>query len=651
MSKPTEKEEKMSPEPLMAKYEETVAFRNEGGAEKTTRTRRNAASNNERTNRFTHIEKGLIPFNYSEGATSASESNIDVRESVVLCQKCYYNFAIFRNTIDLMTEFSTSDLYFTGGSQKSRSFFDSLFKRIDIASLQEKFFREYYRSGNVFIYRFDAVIQKDDLATLSKVFGVKKLTVKNEVTLPSRFIILNPADIQAGGNVSFVQGRYYKRLSDYELQRLRAPRTEEDAQVLNSLSPSIRENIKKKTTTSVTIPIDPAKTCAVFYKKQDYEPLAVPMGWPVLEAINAKQEMRLMDMAIARTTHQAILLITMGTEPDKGGVNQKNLEAMQKLFSNESVGRVLISDYTTKAEFIIPDIAEILDPKKYEVIDRDINVGLNNILVGGEKYANQQTKVEVFMARLKQGRAVFIREFLEPEIKRIAKELGFRNYPKPHLEDIPLKEDYNLRRIYGRLVEVGVLTPEEGIMAIRDNRLPDADESLESQKRFKGFKEDGLYEPITGGPYTQKQLAESKATIPGGVPPEAGRPPGISTPQPTNRQPAKIGERKVKANFSLKKIKANFTLAGDLSLKVEQLLIKKHGLKELSQEQGEIAAQITEIIIANESPEDWTKLAKIKKYVESPVDANSPRVREIHSIALEHQVDTYVASILYASKA
>jgi len=68
------------------------------------------------------------------------------------------------------------------------------------------------------------------------------------------------------------------------------------------------------------------------------------MGYPVLEDINAKAEMRKMDMAVTRTTQQAILLVTMGTDPDKGGVNQKNLEAMQALFQNESVGRVLIAD-------------------------------------------------------------------------------------------------------------------------------------------------------------------------------------------------------------------------------------------------------------------------------------------------------------------
>lgn len=105
-----------------------------------------------------------------------------------------------------------------------------------------------------------------------------------------------------------------------------------------------------------------------------------------------------MDMAVSRTMQQAILLITMGAPPDQGGINQKNLAAMQELFKNESVGRVLIADYTTKAEFVVPKISELLDPRKYEVIDRDINMGLNNILVGGEKFANQESKVEVFWA-------------------------------------------------------------------------------------------------------------------------------------------------------------------------------------------------------------------------------------------------------------
>jgi hypothetical protein len=209
-------------EPLMAGMEESIAY---SQSAKKTRTRRNIAGNIERTNRFTNIEEGLIPFNYSQSANNYS--NISVRESVILCQKAYWNFAIFRNTIDLMTEFSVANVFLRGGSKKSRDFFNALFEKINIWSLQDKFFREYYRSGNVFVYRFDGSIKKSDVNKLTKVFGTKIDTSKaSKLKLPVRYVLLNPADIQAAGNISFIKGRYFKLLSDYEIERLKEPRTE-----------------------------------------------------------------------------------------------------------------------------------------------------------------------------------------------------------------------------------------------------------------------------------------------------------------------------------------------------------------------------------------------------------------------------------------
>ena len=147
-------------QPLMvsqaSSYETKASTYSGSGVADSTQMRRNSAAGIVRTDRFKNIDEGLIPFRYSTGVKNAS--NMNVRDAVILCQKAYYNFAIFRNTIDLMTEFSCSTLYFKGGSQKSRDFFDALFKKINIYDLQDKFFREYYRSGNVFLYRFDTKV-------------------------------------------------------------------------------------------------------------------------------------------------------------------------------------------------------------------------------------------------------------------------------------------------------------------------------------------------------------------------------------------------------------------------------------------------------------------------------------------------------------
>ena len=74
------------------------------------------------------------------------------------------------------------------------------------------------------------------------------------------------------------------------------------------------------------------KVVAIFYKKQDYEPFAVPMGYPVLADLNFKDELKKMDMAIGRCMQQAILLVTMGTDPEKRRYKSRNLQAMQELF-------------------------------------------------------------------------------------------------------------------------------------------------------------------------------------------------------------------------------------------------------------------------------------------------------------------------------
>lgn len=610
--------------PLMAYGSEKQVTASEIRASSTS-TRRNVAGNIERTDRFANIDKGIIPFKYSSYTNNLS--TLDVRDAVVLCQKAYYNVAIFRNTIDLMTEFSNCPIYLTGGSQKSKEFFEAYFKKINLSSFQDQFFREYYRSGNVFIYKFDAAVTDDQLKKITQTFGVGKLLSDASVKLPVRYTILNPSDIYAGGSINFNSRKFYKILTDYELERLRKPKTEEDLEVLNNLDEETRKKIENKSNGAVLIGLDPDKMVAVFYKKQDYEPLAIPMGFPVLDDINWKLEMKKMDMAVTRTTQQAILLVTMGAEPDKGGINQKNLEAMQKLFENQSVGRVLIADYTTKAEFVIPDIAALIGPEKYKVVDRDIQIGLNNILIGDEKFANQSIKAQVFIERLEQARQHFINEFLLPEIRRISKDLGFKNFPTPHFEQIDLKDNVQYARIFNRLIELGVLTPEEGIKAIETGRLPEEEESKLAQEKFKQLKDQGYYQPLIGGAQQQ-----------------AGRPAGSTGIPQSTKNVKPIGTSKA---FSILKIKENILASQDLEEQVKSALRKKFNVKKLSNQQKDSAEKISEIIIANESPADWKSC--IENYVDDPKDKNQKQIDQINEISLEHQVTSYLASILYHS--
>ena len=605
-----------------------------------TETRRNRSSTIERTDKYVNIDAGVLPFKYSIGYSGAE---MDARDSIILCQKAYFNVPVVRNILDLMTEFSIGDIYLQGGNEISRNFFHAWMNKINILSFQDRYYREYYRSGNVFIFRFDGNVKPEDIRKIISFYGIQsKAYVELQVPklqLPARYVILNPADILFAGNISFYTGIYFKRLSDYELIRLRSPKTDEDKEVLDSLPPDIKKKIYQRNISVVNLPLNPMQVTAIFYKKQDYEPFSAPMIFPVLEDLNAKIELKRIDMAIARTMQQVVLLVTTGAEPDKGGINQANIKVLQTLFQNESVGRVLVADYTTKAQFVIPPISDILNENKYKELDRDINIGLNNILWGEEKFANQSTKIEVFLARLRHGREIFIREFLIPEIRRISKSLGFKSYPTPYYDDIALKNNDLRDRIYLRMAELGLLAPEEAFTALESGRLPDRQTSETNQKTYKKSRDDGYYAPLIGGP---KQEGGSQSA-PGQ---KTGRPAAESKGIPQSTK--KVVPMGSKGSFSATKLIQCMKAASELNTDVVAQLKSKFNKKKLSEAQFNVAADITKIIVANEEPENWKD--KVAAYCDKPVDANPDRVNRVQALAAEHSIDDYSASLLSLSE-
>jgi hypothetical protein len=315
--------------------------------------------------------------------------------------------------------------------------------------------------------------------------------VKNLV--PVQYILLNPFYLTTNHTSSWHQVVYQKILSEYELERLRSPKNEHDKTVFESLDDETKEKIRlgQWARDGLKIQLNPTDIIYSFYKKQDYEPFAVPFGFAVLDDINFKMEMKKIDQAICRTIENVILLITMGTEPAKGGINHKNIKAMQSLLSNQSVGRVLVADYTTKAEFIIPDMNKVLGYEKYKVVNEDIKEGLQNILIGSEKFANTTVKAQVFFERLKEARKAFLNDFLQPEMELIFRNLGFKGKcPIAKFEEVSIKDETQFNRVVTRMMELGILPPEEGLKVIETGIYPTQEELGIAQQKFVEERKD-----------------------------------------------------------------------------------------------------------------------------------------------------------------
>lgn len=624
-----------------------------GGGMGNTTTFRDTASPSVSFDNFPNIRSGVVPWNMQAGGYYGAS------EAITLSYQCYFQYALLRNTINLLADFSVSRIHVKSSNKRVKTFFETWFDAIGLNQFMAQFFLEYYRSGNVFIYKFNGEISEDGMNMLKQSFSRagEVLAAKKSPKVPIRYTILNPMQIYLQQGPTQPYG-YVRMLSTYELQRLRNPQTEEDKQVLQSFPPYIQEMIKAGGTYQyVYAPLDSKRLYYVFYRKQDYEPLAIPMAFPVLNDIEFKLELRRMDMALAATMERVILLVTTGRPADQFNqvTPKSNIQNLQNIFSNQTIGRVLVADYTTKLEWAVPDLKELLGKDKYEQVDKDIKEGLGYAFLGEEKFANASIKVKVFIEGLKEGRRAFMETFLMPEVKKICEQMGFRHVPELEFEQIQIQDEAVMNRLYVQLGQLGLLTDEEVNNAIKTGMLPTKEESLVHQTAYKEERSKGLYTPLA--PATG-----------GGA---QGRPDGTGGTPATRKVATPIGQTKAslddesnplrhpKYRFGMTKIAENLVVMNALKASVETALAKKWKLKELGDEERGVAASIAQSIVFNETPGEehkgWFKAVASYLKPEGVKELPSEVTTELADIraafdAPDAPVDSWMAGVLARSQ-
>jgi hypothetical protein len=328
----------------------------------------------------------------------------------------------------------------------------------------------------------------------------------------------------------------------------------------------------------------------------------------------------------------------MGAEPDKGGINPRNMEAMQNLFKNESVGRVLVSDYTTKAQFVIPDIGKVVGPSKYEVINNDIKEGLQNVIIGDERYSNTQVKAKIFLERLEESRNAFIHDFLQPQVKMVCQNLGFRKYPTVKFEQTDIKDEVQLQRVATRLMELGIITPEQGMDVLEKGSYPKPESMSSAQEKYIEERKLGMYNPIVGGvPMIEPESSNEGQQ----VKKEVGRPIGTSgIPQESQSKEENL--------YSRKNIQQVIYSTESLRDQGYKGMRKKLGKKKLKNTEKTMIDDLCESIVLSRNEEDWdSSLSECLSNIDGieNLSVNS----SVQEMSIDHGLDLYSAALLYHS--
>lgn len=578
------------------------------------------------TGELDNIAKGVSPFN-NEGGVSA-------RDAIELMQKAYYNVSIVRGAIDVLCDLANSKIKFKGKNKAAIKFFTAWEKSIGGWEFRSKFFKEFWRSCNVFIYKHFGEISYKDLRRMSRTDVKGEASAAETKKIPIRYSILNPSDIKANDGSSFVDSTYSKVLNKYETKRLQSPnKTEEEQAFLDSLTEKQKKALSSGQTVEFTI--NPKNLVAVFNGKQDYEALVIPCFYPVLQDINFKIELRKQEMILARASDKYLLLINCGDENRSPEQNSVLINAMTQAFSQDSVGRVMAVDHTVKAEFILPDLNKVFGEGKYRSINEDIANGLMNIFWKEESFSNSMIKIQIFLERLKTARETYVEMFLRPEMEKIAKELGYQDVSDINIEweDFNLKDDLEYKKLYTRLVELGILTPDEVFTAFKTHQLPLKDESVEDQREYKKYRDEELYEPIMGN---KKETTD-----------KGGRPTGTKAPQTTKKISPVGASDEIEKEFSLAKVQENLSLVNSISLLIEAAYKEKHGLSRLSKKHKKTCWDITSALVSNEEKEEWE--AKIPEYM---VEFRNygPKTDESFYLAAQHNIDPVIGAIFNYSR-
>jgi hypothetical protein len=202
-----------------------------------------------------------------------------------------------------------------------------------------------------------------------------------------------------------------------------------------------------------------------------------------------------------------------------------------------------------------------------------------------------------------------------------------------------MRDQTQLMRITTRLMELGVLTPQQGMDMFHTGQFPQAKEISPAQNTFNEERKEGYYNPLVGGvpliaPGGDGQEQVQKNT----TNKVAGRPEGTT------------GIPLVKGNYSVKGIQSVVKKIEKTRASISNSLKKKLNIKKFNEQQENMLNKLCEAVVVSNEIETWESVANsCVNNFDNIASLNA--MPDVLSILAEHQLeDDYSAAILYHSK-
>jgi hypothetical protein len=430
-----------------------------------------------------NLERDTHTNGINDGEYTLAYKNVDsYHESMIQSSSEYYaKVSLLKNIVDMLGDFASEEIVITHKNKTVDDFYKQWAKKVRLQSRINTFMTEFYKSGNVFVWRVNG--------KLSRVAN----RGNSDIEIPVAYRAINPRAIKIEGDEFLGTRRFFLTNTTSA-----APSTINDVSD-NEFGKDRGVNNKS----SNGIELDADRIFSMQYKKSDWNKWAQPLIYATLADIDFKLKLREMDKAAMDSIINVITLFKIGSDeyPPTRALFEKLASIVES--SNPSMNLLWDNNLTVEQKHLPVD--EILGKEKYDQIDNDIlaGIGVPKILINGDgaNFANSFLQVKTTAEKIKLGQEFSI-EFVERETAYLADMLGFRTYPEVSIESSSLRDEIQEKKTIISAVDRRLISRETGVRKLGEN--PNIE--FEKIKNEAKLEESGEL-PAYMSPFTGKDMS------------------------------------------------------------------------------------------------------------------------------------------------
>jgi hypothetical protein len=437
----------------------------------------------------------------------------DFYNMMEIVDRAYQENGILFNVVNLMADFACRGLQIVHPNRRIEDFLQEWARKVELYDRASCFMNQFFRLGNVIINRETALLAADDINRLQRGIAQADIPVDEPIEVPSGelpmwYSFINPryVDIVGGGDLATFAGiyRYGLRLPKKLAQKIREPK-ESEADIVNQIPVYILNGIRNGNN---LINLDPQKISVYFYKKDDWQPWALPMTYPILKDIMTLNKLKLADLSALDGAISHIRLWQLGDLQNQILPTPAAIEHLSEILMSVNGGGAL--DLVWGPDLNIKetstDVYRFLGPEKYTPTLNAIYTGLGIPTSmqgdsGGKGGSlDKYLSLKVLIERINYGRTA-LAHWLDGELRLVQRGMGFRFPAYTKFEHMVLTDEDAYLRLLVELVDRNIVAPET--VQERFGEIPDIEYAR--IKRYYQNIESGKL-PRKAGPYHDAEL-------------------------------------------------------------------------------------------------------------------------------------------------